>query len=161
MLTINRFKSFTTFCFFIDILDPLKIFCVASQKNDFNVIKIADRLDDMIFSYQLRKKALAKNPKTVFNLPHIDKVLMNIVCEQERGKKIVKYQDIKPGYFEQQKASLANNAKAYIDMILEAIYEHFGGLSEDDTDLEGTPVAGDKFLCDICCILASRKWILL
>ena len=147
--------------FFIDILDPPKTFCVASQKNDFNVIKIADRLDDMIFSYQLHKKAFAKNPKTVFNLPHIDKVLMNIVCEQERGKKIVKYQDIKPGYFEQQKASLANNAKAYINMILEAIYEHFGGLSEDDTDLEGTPVAGDKFLCDICCILASRKWILL
>ena len=45
-------------------------------------------------------------------------------------------------------------------MILEAIYECFGGLSEDDTDLEGTPIAGDKFLRDICCILDSRKWIL-
>ena len=43
-------------------------------------------------------------------------------------------------------------------MTLEAIYECFGGLSEDDP--EGTPIAGDKFLYDICCILNSRKWIL-
>ena len=48
---------------------------------------MVDRLDD-IFSYQLRMKAFAKNPETVFNLPHVDKVLMNIVCEQEGGKKI-------------------------------------------------------------------------
>ena len=82
---------------------------------------------------------------------------MNIVCEQERRKKIFKYQDIELDYFEQQKASLTNNAEAYIDIILEAIYEHFGGLSEDETNLEGTPIAGDKFLSDICCILDSRK----
>ena len=68
---------------------------------------------------------------------------------------------IKLDYFEQQKTSLANNAEAYIDMILEAIYECFCGLSENDTDLEGTPIAGDKFLFDICCILHPRKWILL
>ena len=85
---------------------------------------------------------------------------MNIVCEQERGKKIFKYQDIKLDYFEHRKASLAQNAKAYIDMILEAIFERFGGLSEEDTDLEGTPNAGYKFLHDICCILGSRVWIL-
>ena len=85
------FKSFTTFRFFIDILDPAKIFSLASQKNDFNVIMMVDRLDDIIFSYQLRKKAFAKNPETVFNLPLADKVLMNIVSEQERGKKIFKY----------------------------------------------------------------------
>ena len=94
-----------------------------------------DRQDDMIFSYQLCKKAFAKNPETVFNLPYIDKVLMNIVCEQKGGK-------------------------AYTDKILEAIYERSGGLSEDDTDLEVTPIADDKFLHDICCILDSRKWIL-
>ena len=104
-----------------------------------------DRQDDMIFSYQLCKKAFAKNPETVFNLPHIDKVLMNIVCEQKGGKKIFKYQDIKLDYCEQQKASLANNAEAYIDKILEAIYERSGGLSEDDTDLEVTPIADDSF----------------
>ena len=45
-------------------------------------------------------------------------------------------------------------------MILKALYERFGGLSEDDTDLEGTAIAGDTFLRDICCILDSRKWIL-
>ena len=143
----------------MDILDPAKMFSLASQNNDFNVITMVDRLDD-IFSYQLRKKAFAKNPETVFNLPHVDKVLMNIVCEQEEDKKIFKYQVIKLDYFEQQKASLANNTKVYIDMILEAIYEHFGGLSENDTDLESTPIAGDKFLRDVSCILDSRQWIL-
>ena len=96
---------------------------------------LVDRLDDMIFSHQLRKKAFAKNPETVFNLPHVEKVLMNIVCEQERSNKIFKYKGIKLDYFEQQKASLTNNVEAYIDIILEAIYEHFGGLSENDTDL--------------------------
>ena len=54
-------------------------------------------------------------------MSQVDKVLMNIVCEQERGKKIFKYQDIKFDYFEQQKASLAINAEAYIEMILESI----------------------------------------
>ena len=146
--------------FFIDILDPAKIFSLASQKNDFNANRMVDRLDDMIFSYQLCKKAFAKNPETVFNLTHVDKVLMNIVCEQEKDKKIFKYQDIKIAYCEQEKASLANNGEAYIDMILEAIYERFGGLFEDDTDLEGTPIADDKFLCDICCILDCTKQIL-
>ena len=47
--------------------------------NDFNVIMMVDKLDDMVFSYQLCKKAFAKNPETVFNLPLIDKVFMNIV----------------------------------------------------------------------------------
>ena len=50
--------------FFIDILDPAKIFSLASQKNDFNEIMMVDRLDDMIFSHQLCKKAFAKNPET-------------------------------------------------------------------------------------------------
>ena len=127
------------------MVDPAKLFSLASQKNDFNVIMMIDRQDDMIFSYQLCKKAFAKNPETVFNLPHIDKVLMNIVCEQKGEKKIFKYQDIKLDYCEQQKASLANNAEAYIDKILEAIYERSGGLSEDDTDLEVTPIADDSF----------------
>ena len=45
-------------------------------------------------------------------------------------------------------------------MILEAINEHFSRLSENDADLEVTPIAGDKFLQDICCILDSRKWLL-
>ena len=38
--------------FFIDILDPAKIFSLASQKEDFNIIDMIDRLDDMIFSYE-------------------------------------------------------------------------------------------------------------
>ena len=67
---------------FIDILDPVKIFNLASQKNDFNVIMMVDRLDEMIFSYQRCKKGFAKNLETVFILPHIDKVLMNIVVNK-------------------------------------------------------------------------------
>ena len=61
---------------------------------------MVNRLDDMIFSSELRKKGFAKNPETVFNLSYVGKVLMNIVCEQERSKKILKYQDIKLDYFE-------------------------------------------------------------
>ena len=44
---------------------------------------MVERLDDMVFSYQLCKKAFAKTPETVFNLPHAENVSMNIVCEQE------------------------------------------------------------------------------
>ena len=46
-------------------------------------------------------------------------------------------------------------------MTLDAINERFSRLSEDDTDLEGTPIASDQFLKDICRILDSRKWLLL
>ena len=67
--------------FFVDILDAAKIFSLASQKNGFNVITMVDRVDDMIFSFQLPKKVFAKNPEIVFNLPQKDKGLMNSVCE--------------------------------------------------------------------------------
>ena len=101
----------------------------------------------MNFSYQLHKKAFAKDPQSIFNLPHVDKVLMNIVWEQDsNGKPIYKYQDIKLDYVERAKTSLANNAEGYVDLTVEAINEHFSRLSEDDTDLEGTPIASDKFL---------------
>ena len=148
--------------FFIDILDPAKIFSLSSQKADFNVIGMLDRLASMNFSYQLRKRAFTKDLQSVFNLPHVDKVLMNIVCEQDsNGKTMYKYQDIKLNYFERAKTILAKNAEGYVDLILEAINEHFSGLSEDDADLEGTPIAGSKFLQDNCLILDSRKWLLL
>ena len=39
--------------FFIDILDPAKIFSLASQKEDFDLINMIDSLDDVIFSYEL------------------------------------------------------------------------------------------------------------
>ena len=122
---------------------------------------MVDRLDDMIFSYELMKRGFSKKPESVYNLPHIDKVLKDVACEHdENGKKVYEYQDIKLDYFEREKNSLANNVESYVDLILDAIKEHFGGISEDDRDLEGAPTAGNMFLRIICCIIDSRKWIL-
>ena len=52
-----------------------------------------DRLDD-IFSHEIHKKAFAKNPETIFNLPYLNKVLMNIVIQQDTNviKNTLKYQ---------------------------------------------------------------------
>ena len=146
---------------FRDLLDSAKIFSLSSQKEDLNLIVMVDRLDDMIFSYELMKRGFSKKPESVYNLPHVDKVLKDVVCEHDKnGKKVYKYQDIKLDYFEREKSSLANNVESYVDLILDAIKERFGGISEDDQDLEGAPTAGDMFLRDICCIIDSRKWIL-
>ena len=121
---------------------------------------MVDRLDYMIFSYERMKRSFSKKSESVYNLPHVDKVL-KVVCEHdENGKKVYKYQDIKLDYFEREKNSLANNVESYVDLILDAIKERFGGISEDDRDLEGALTAGDMFLHDICCIIDSRKWIL-
>ena len=137
---------------FIDLLDSAKIVSLSSQKEDFNLIVMVDRLDDMIFSYELMKRGFSKN------LPHVDKVLKDVVCEHgENGKKVYKYQDTKLDYFEREKNNLANNVESYVYLILDAIKERFGGISEDDRDLEGATTAGDMFLRDICCIIDSRK----
>ena len=146
---------------FIDRLDSAKIFSLLSQKEHFNLIVMVDRLGDMIFSYERMKRGFSKRPESVYNLTHVDKVLKDVVCEHdENGKKVYKYQDIKLDYFKREKNSLANNVESYVDLILDAIKERFGGISEDDRDLEGAPTAGDMFLHDICCIIDSRKWIL-
>ena len=50
----------------------------------------------------------------------------------------------------------------YIDMILEAITERFGALSEENDhgeDKSGTAIAGDSILHDICRVLDSQKLI--
>ena len=53
-----------------------------SQKEHCRIININDRLDDMIFSCELHKKAFA-------NLSHVNKVLMNIITKQAtNGKNI-------------------------------------------------------------------------
>ena len=47
-------------------------------------------------------------------------------------------------------------------MILEAITERFGALSEENDhgeDKSGTAIAGDSILCDICQVLDSQKLI--
>lgn len=60
-----------------------------SQKEHCRIININDRLDDMIFSCELHKKAFAKNRETNFNLSHVNKVLMNIFTKQAtNGKNI-------------------------------------------------------------------------
>ena len=57
----------------------------------------------MNFTYELHKKAFAKKPETIFDLPHINKVLIiliiqskDILTEQEtNGKNIFKYHSMK------------------------------------------------------------------
>ena len=47
-------------------------------------------------------------------------------------------------------------------MILEALTERFGALSEENDHGEnksGTAIAGDSILCDVCRVLDSQKWI--
>ena len=47
-------------------------------------------------------------------------------------------------------------------MILKALTERFGALSEENDhgeDKSGTAIAGDSILRDVCRVLDSRKWI--
>ena len=92
------------------MLDPAKLSSLESQREDnFHT-----------------KKVFSKSYETIFNLSHINTVLMNIITEQgNNGKNIFKYQDIKLDYLYQAKASLVKNTKAYVNLILEAINKQF------------------------------------
>ena len=49
---------------FIELLEPTEKFSILSQREDFNIIDIVDCLDDMLLSYQIRKRDIDNDPDT-------------------------------------------------------------------------------------------------
>ena len=120
------------------------------------------KLDDMFLVYYLMKWRFERNPEAIFSLPNLHKVMSGVKVEQNEDGTLYKYQDITFQYYEREKESIQRNTAKYIDIILEALTERFGALSEENDhgkDKSGTAIAGDSILCDVCQVFDSRKWI--
>ena len=116
----------------------------------------------MFLAYYLMKRQFERNPEAIFSLPNLHKVISGVKVEQNENGTLCKYQDITLQYYESEKESIQRNTMKYISMILEALTERFGALSEENNhgeDKSGTAIAGDSFLCDVCLVLDSRKQI--
>ena len=146
---------------FVDLLDPAKKFNLVSQKENFGVIELVEELDDMFLAYYLMKQQFERNPEAIFSLPNLHKVMSGVKVEQNENGTLCKYQDITLQYYERKKESIQRNTTKYIDMILEALTERFGALSEENNhekDKSGTAIAGDSIL-HVCRVLDSQKWM--
>ena len=147
----------------MDLLDPANKFSLVSQKTNFGIIKLVEELGDMFLAYYLMKQQFERNVEAVFSLPNLHKVMSGVKVEQNKNGTLYKYQDTTLQYYERKKESIRRNTAKYIDMILEALTERFGALSEENDhgeDKSGTAIAGDSILRGICRVLDSRKWIL-
>ena len=106
------------------------------------------------------KQRFERNPEAIFSLPNLHKVMSGVKVEQNENGTLYKYQDITFQYYEREKESIQRNTAKYIDIILEALTERFGALSEENDhgkDKSGTAIAGDSILCDVCQVFDSRK----
>ena len=147
---------------FVDLLDPAKKFSLVSQKENFGIIELVEELDVTFLAYYLMKRWFEVNPEAIFSLPNLHKVMSGVKVEQNEDGTLYKYQDITFQYYEREKESIQRNTAKYIDIILEALTERFGALSEENDhgkDKSGTAIAGDSILCDVCQVFDSRKWI--
>ena len=74
-----------------------------------------------------------------------------VKVEQNENGTLYQYQDITLQYYECKKESIQINTVRYINMILEALTERFGALSEEinhGEDKSRTAIAGDLILRD-------------
>ena len=106
---------------FIDLLRPAKKFNILSQREDFNIIDMVDCLDDMLLSYQIRKRNIDNDPDIVYSFPTVEKLLKNIkITTSENVTLAYLYQDVKIDYFQREKTNLSKNAASFIDQILDS-----------------------------------------
>ena len=146
---------------FIDLLEPAKKFSILSQREDFNIIDMVDRLDDMLLLYQIRKRNIDNDPDIVYSFPTVEKLLKNIkITTSENGTLAYQYQDVKIDYFRREKTNLSKNAASFIDQILDAVNNRFEGITSEEANVEGMPTAGDLVLRDVCTVLDTQKWTL-
>ena len=77
---------------FIDLLEPAKKFSILSQREDFNIIDMVDCLDDMLLSYQIRKRNIDNDQDIVYSFPAVEKLLKNIkITTSENGTLAYQY----------------------------------------------------------------------
>ena len=116
---------------FVDLLDPAKKFSLVSQKENFGIIELVEELDDMFLAHYLMKRRFERNPEAIFSLANLHKVMSGGKVEQNENGTLYKYQDITLQYYEREKESIRRNTTKYIVMILEALTERFGALTEE------------------------------
>ena len=162
MRIADRLKCLATLWFICGPFGSSQKVQFGFQKENFGIIELVEELDDMFPAYYLMKQRFERNPEAIFSPPNLHKVMSGVKVEQNENGTLYNYQDITLQYYERKKESIRINTTKYIDMILEALTERFGALSEENNDggdKSGTAIAGDSILRDVCWVLDSRKWI--
>ena len=162
MKIADRLKCLATLWFMCGPFGSSQKVQFGAQKENFGIIELVEELDDMFSAYYLMKQRFERNPEAIFSLPNLHKVMSGVKVEQNENGTLYNYQGITVQYYERKKESIRINTTKYIDMILEALTERFGALSEENNHgghKSGTAIADDSILRDVCWVLDSRKWI--
>ena len=99
-------------------------------------------MDDVFLTYFLMKQQFEKNPEAIFSLPNLHKVMSGVNVQQNENGTLYKYQNLTLQTYERKKESIQRNTTKYIEMILEALAERFGALSEENGHEEDKSVIG-------------------
>ena len=113
----------------------------------------------MKLSCQLFANKFQASPESVFELPHVKKLLTHIVHNEndEHFYEVIKLKNFQPG-----KDSIKNNIVLYLSSIIFCFEERFGELIGDgkNVEIDTGVVDGDRILHNICTVLNIRNWML-
>ena len=88
---------------FMDILEPVIVLSLTTQKKDVNLIKSVNCIDNMKKTYEKLLNQFEKNSADVLNLPTVKRVLQKVECIDDET---YRYQKINLKYFERAKQKL-------------------------------------------------------
>ena len=88
---------------FMDILEPVRVLSLTTQKKDVNLIKSVNCIDNMKKTYEKLLNQFEKNSADVLNLPTVKHVLQKV---ERIGNETYRYQKINLKYLIEQNRSL-------------------------------------------------------
>ena len=142
---------------FIDILEPVTVLSLTTQKKDVNLIKSVNCTDSMKKTYEKLLNQFEENSAGVLNLPTVKRVLQKVECIDDET---YRYQKINLKYFERAKQKLETEICDIIKSVIDCLQSHFGLLSNSqcETDLvHQSAREGDSLSNSICVILDMDK----
>ena len=142
-------KVLLRIAFLTDVLSPAKIFSLATQRRDVDIIQIVDDIESTKSSYERLLRKFKKNPEAVFNRPTLKAVVDEIESNEDSD---VLYQNQKLKYYIREKTYVKDHAAEVVQKILTCYDERYARVCYD-----GTADAGDV-LYDVCCVLNSQIW---
>ena len=142
---------------FIDILEPVRVLSLTTQKKDVNLIKSVNCIDNMKKTYEKLLIQFEENSADVLNLPAVKHVLQKVECIDDET---YCYQKINLKYFERAKQKLEIEICDIIKSVIDCLQSRFGLLSNSqcETDLvHQSAREGDSLSNSICVILDMDK----
>ena len=132
-----------------DILEPAKKLSLISQKESNDINTTVNALKRTREKYKRWQEMFAENPKEIFNLPTLKRILNQMDTENNT------YQGIKL-YFAREKHYIQDYTVSIIVNIIGCIDRRFGKLDERSDNVTDEAKEGDTILVHICRVLNTK-----